>query len=199
MRPPGRLREAANSPLGYVSFRAIRGYRPGDYFTRGTSVGGNTRAGSLAGTAASVHPGDGFTWTPSTCTNYPKISACSRFNHAYQNTPAHVPHAAPPSEEFLAGDPDEGSPPPPPCVCRSYVETKPVTSDAFTMTETRVRDQGTSVDLQTADKSIATTLTTRDVFTEIEDEIFDMMEADPLYRLSNYRLSTRSRSSVRFK
>ena len=184
LRPPPRLREALYSPNACVSFRAIRGYRPRDYFTRRTSLGGDVKIGGLAGASAKIHAVDGYVWRPEPCACVSQISACSRF-YTYRSSSNHHKHGSSSSsdEETEIARPQK-------CECTSQVETKSVTSDAFTMTDRNMRDQGTMVDLERSDKAVDATLTMRDVTTDTDDEFTMLYSASSKHSVRFSRMLT---------
>ncbi|GFS26712.1 hypothetical protein ElyMa_005223900 [Elysia marginata] len=190
LRPPLDIRNAACRQDSCASFRAIRGYRPGDFFTRGTTVGGSTRACSLTDASERIHAAGGYsTWNRSTCAGVPRITTCTRFGSPSENM---TRFRCSPRKSDSSSSGEDFSPQK--CECTTQVETQTVTSNAFTMTEKRSRDQGTVVDLQMSDKTVDATLVMRDVATDTDDE-FVMQFDDFLH--SESRRSTRSFSTKR--
>ncbi|RUS86586.1 hypothetical protein EGW08_005667 [Elysia chlorotica] len=193
-RPTPGLREDVYSPTAGFSYRANRGYRPRDYFTRMTSLGGDANPTGLAGVSARTNASDGFVWRPpQPCSCVPEISTCSRFGSSQYNKTQEKPPACSrndrkqdnpnsSSEEEDEDDDEEEEEseeePTPPCLCMctNEVETKAVTSDAFTMTEVNMREQGTMVELHYSNKLVDATIVMRDVTTDTDDKFPDPPE-----------------------
>lgn len=202
LRPQLRMRNDVKQPDSCSSFRSIRGYRPGDFFTRGTTLGGNTRACPVASCYECFHPADGYSsWRPSSCAGVPRITACTRCFSPLKSERFECPLSSDDDGEEEEEVVVQAASSPTKCECKTHVETKPVTSDAFTMTDKLTRDQGTMAQLEVSDQAVDATLVMRDVATDTDDSFEEAVReaAADEFRFSGSRSRTFSRRSIKFE